>query len=290
MTTTAPPFTYAGGKTTLARRIVSLLPAHKGYIECFAGGLSILLAKPAATFETINDLDGAVVCFWRVLRDRPEELMRVCALTPHSRIESETAHDLDPAVDDLERARRVWVQLTQGRAGTLRPTGWRHYQDPKGSTVSMPGNLAGYLARMPAAAARLANVSLECRPALDVIARYGRHADNLIYADPPYLRGTRASCRYRYEMAEHDQHRELAEALRACRAAVVLSGYASPLYDRELYADWHRVELPTWSAPGGAKRGRTEVLWSNRLLAAQPELFADDDDDRSSGDGAVVGA
>ena len=191
-------------------------------------------------------------------------------------------------LDDLELARRVWVRLTQGRAGTLRPTGWRHYQDPNGTTVSMPGYLAGYLERMPAAATRLASVSLECRPALDVISRYGGHPDDLIYADPPYLRGTRATGRYRFEMAEDSQHRELAEALRACRAAVVLSGYPSSLYDRELYADWHRVELPTWTGQGGAKRGRIEVLWSNRALAAQAELFSDDVDDDP--DSAVVAA
>jgi DNA adenine methylase len=284
VTATAPPFTYAGGKTTLASCIVALLPAHKSYVECFAGGLAVLLAKRPVKFETINDLDGAVVTFWRVLRERPEEFMRLCALTPHSRAELAIANDLDPGIDELELARRVWVRLAQGRAGTLRPTGWRHYQDPNGTTVAMPGYLAGYVARMPAAATRLANVSLECRPALDVIARYGGHPDNLIYADPPYLRGTRSIGRYRYEMAEHAQHRELAEALRSCRAAVVLSGYASPLYDAELYSDWCRVELPTWTGQGGAKRGRTEVLWSNRALAAQAELFANDDETPDPGE------
>ena len=73
---------------------------------------------------------------------------------------------------------------------------------------------------MPAATARLASVSLECRPAIQVVRKYGRHRDNLIYGDPTYLRGTRAPGRYRFESGE----RELAEALRACRAAVVLSG------------------------------------------------------------------
>ena len=118
-----PPFAYYGGKTTIAARIASLLPEHRHYVEPFAGSLAVLLAKTPAGFETVNDLDGNLMTFWCVLRDQPDELARVCALTPHSRAEHQAAYDLD-AVDDLERARRVWVCLTQGRGNTLRRTGW----------------------------------------------------------------------------------------------------------------------------------------------------------------------
>jgi DNA adenine methylase len=41
---------------------------------------------------------------------------------------------------------------------------------------------------------------------------------------------------------------------------VVLSGYASPLYDRDLYPDWHRIER---QALADGARERTEVLWIN---------------------------
>ena len=53
-------------------------------------------------------------------------------------------------------------------------------------------------------------------------------------------------------------------------AAVVLSGYRSPLYD-ELYGDWWSVEISASTQQGatGPRSGdRTEVLWSNRPLAA----------------------
>lgn len=234
----------------------------------------MLLAKPPSRLETVNDLDGAVVAFWKVLRDQPEELIRVCALTPHSRAERDAAGDLDGAGTELELARRVWMHLTQGRAGTLRPTGWRHYQDTAGTTVSMPGYLAGYVARMPAAAQRLAKVSLECRPALDVIADYGRGRHNLLYCDPPYLGTLRSSSRYRFELATEAEHRQLAAALSGCRAAVVLSGYPSSLYD-EIYAGWYRVDVPFWTGQGGAKKSRVEVLWSNRPVVMQADLFED---------------
>src|SRR6266508_5596067 len=125
---TAPPFAYYGGKTTLADRIVELLPAHRHYIEPFAGSLAVLLAKPPALFETVNDLDQQVMTFWRVLRDRGRDLARVCYLTPHSRAEHLACHTTTPdggssdtrsvEAEELEAARRVWVMLTQGRGGT----------------------------------------------------------------------------------------------------------------------------------------------------------------------------
>lgn len=93
----------------------------------------------------------------------------------------------------------------------------------------------------------------------------------MIYADPPYLGSTRKSGRYKHEMLTAVEHEELAEGLHQARAAVVLSGYDSPLYDR-LYADWDRVEIPTTTGQGGTRQGRTEVLWSNRPISA-PSLF-----------------
>ncbi|MEU7787689.1 DNA adenine methylase [Amycolatopsis sp. NPDC049159] len=122
-----PPLTYFGGKTRLAEQISAAFPAHEHYVEPYAGSLAVLLAKPRSRMETVNDLDGDLMTFWRVLRDQPDELTRVCALTPHARAEQLEAYALGEVPDDLERARRVWVLLTQGRAGVMRNTGWRHF-------------------------------------------------------------------------------------------------------------------------------------------------------------------
>lgn len=267
---TAPPFVYFGGKTRLAEQIAAAFPVHEHYVEPFAGSLAVLLAKPRSRMETVNDLDGDLMCFWRVLRDQSDDLAAACALTPHSRLEHLEAYALDDSLSDLERARRVWVLLSQGRAGQLRRTGWRHFVDPAGSVTSMPGYLEAYIARMAPAASRLAGVSLECQPALDLIRRYGRSPNVLLYVDPPYLGSTRVSGGYRHEMKTEAPHRELADALLACRAAVVLSGYDSPLYT-DLYADWYIRRIAATTSQGGGQEERTEVLWSNR--APQPTLF-----------------
>lgn len=273
----APPFAYYGGKTRLADKIVPLLPEHQHYVEPFAGSLAVLLAKPRSTMETVNDLDGDLMTFWRVLRDRPDDLGRAMALTPHSRAEHQAAYDLD-VPDDLERARRVWVLLSQGRGGTLRRTGWRFYSRPA-STYSLPDYLNAYVDRVPICAERLAGVSLEARDALEVIADYGQHPDVLLYCDPPYVGSIRSS-NYRHEMTGDDEHVALARALADCRASVVLSGYASSLYE-DLYVGWNRVEIPAWTGNGirdGATKtdgDRLEVLWSNREIGALTLPFED---------------
>jgi len=273
-----PPFPYYGGKQMLADRVISLLPEHRHYVEPYGGSFAFLLAKPRTAFETVNDLDGDLVNFWRVLRERSDELEVACRLTPHARLEHATALDsVDHPVDELERARRTWVLLTQGQSGgTARRTGWRYFANPAGSTFSMPQYLEAYCNRFGPAVARLHGVSLECRPAVEIVERYGRHPEVLLLVDPPYVRSTRKGVGYRHEMTDAD-HRELAAALHAARCAVVLCGYPSDLYDLDLYAEWNRLAMDAGTGNGGEWRDRTEVLWSNRPLGTQRDLFADMD-------------
>jgi DNA adenine methylase len=77
------PLKTHGGKQYLARRIVALMPQHLHYVEPFAGGLAVLLARDPAdprlragngsgdrgVSELANDLNGRLMNFWRVPRD-----------------------------------------------------------------------------------------------------------------------------------------------------------------------------------------------------------------------------
>ena len=268
-----PPFAYFGGKTTLAPRIAELLPKHDHYVEPFAGSLAVLLAKAPTTWETVNDLDDLLVNFWRVLRDRPEDLAHAAMLTPHARSEYALAcGDLHGIEDDLERARLTWVRITQGRKNTTRPgaaSHWRYKQKAVGDT-SWPDRLDAFVKRMEAAALRMKNVSIENRDAIEMIREYGRHEGTCLYVDPPYVGASRvALSQYRHEAAGNDFHVRLAAALGECKGSVILSGYDSELYT-DLFPGWHRVEM---KAPASlCASERTEVLWSNRALG-EPDLF-----------------
>jgi len=263
-----PPVLYFGAKGNLAEQIVDLMPEHVGYVEPFCGSLAVLLAKPPVKQEVVNDSDHELMNFWHQLRDNPTELIRAAALTPHSRAEMQQAWDRGPELSDLERARRVWITLTQGRGASLRyRSGWRAFFDSVATSASIGTYMDAYRNRLAPAAERIRNVSLECRDALEVIDDYGSAESNLLYVDPPYLYSTRSgksSPRYADEFASDAQHRELAEHLLACNSAVMLSGYPSPLYD-DLFAGWDRHDF-TGRSDNALQRDRTEVIWSNRPL------------------------
>lgn len=272
-----PPFAYFGGKSTMARAIANLLPPHRNYLEPFAGSLAVLFAKRPTVNEIVNDVDGDIVTFFRVLRDRPEDLERACALTPYAR--DEYYASAEPATDDLERARRFWCRVNQSFLKTgATGTGW---SVTVARTQSPPSSVLARIGRFRDCAARLMGVSIENCDAVELIAR--ATDDTAIYADPPYLAETRSSRSrsggdYQHDMLREDDHRRLAEVLTATPAAVIVSGYPSALYT-DLYAGWYRLEIPTRAASSNANRSdrgaRTEVLWSNRPLAVQL-VFADD--------------
>lgn len=276
------PMNYFGGKGRMAPLIVGLLPDHRTYLEPFAGAASVLLAKEPSPTEVINDLDGQVINFFRVLREQPDELVRVCELTPYARAEYEACLDYDtPGLDPVERARRWWVR-TDFSIG-------KHPGSRRGSGFAAAPNTGGadhahkvitHIARMHSVARRLRPVTIECRPALEVLAKYAIRPDVAVYADPPYLGSTRQLDRrgprdYQADMQTEAEHRELAEALHKVPGPVLLSGYDSPLY-AELYPDWWRTSLvvdrPSSNGHGRAMAKAIEVIWSNRPLAVQAAL------------------
>ncbi|MGW0012558.1 DNA adenine methylase [Streptomyces tendae] len=282
-----PPFPYYGAKARLAPWIVGHMPLeHRVYVEPFAGSAAVLFARPRpAAHEILNDLDGNVVTFFRALRDREQELVRALTLTPYSREEYRAA-DLEASsnLDDLERARRFFVRTTQSFNACGAAAGKRaSWSNGMRRGSSQATTVADLVDRLYYVAARLRKVVLENRRAADVIALYD-DPDVVMYCDPPYLDSTRTGLRahrqgdYAHDTNTEADHRELAKVLHGCRSAVLLSGYASPLYD-ELYGDWDRVEV-TVQRPTTNRRGHTgtagvEVVWSNRPLARQAELFED---------------
>lgn len=261
----SPPLKWHGGKHYLAEAIISLMPSHTHYVEPYAGGLSVLLAKnPDNVSEVVNDLNGRLSNFWRVLQDETS-FLRFCRrleATPFSESEWRLAAEHAEG-DPVKSAIGFFIQCRQSLAGRmscfapLSRTRTRRRMNEQASAW------LNAVEGLPDVHRRLKRVAILNRDALDVI-RQQDGPETLFYLDPPYLGETRTAEKvYAFEMAT-SQHADLLATIAACQGKVMLSGYPSALYDREL-ASWnrHQFKLPNQAAGGKSKRQMTEVVWCN---------------------------
>jgi DNA adenine methylase len=262
------PLTYYGGKQALARQIVPLMPDHRVYLEPFAGGAAMLFAKPPCERETLNDLDGQIMGFWRVVRDRPEDLAEVLAATPYGRAEWKASND--PADEDLEAARRLLVNVDQSFSRSRRSWSVPCVGDGRGRW--QPGSWVNLPPKVLIAAERLRGVALEHGDALDLIPKFDR-PDAVLYVDPPYTGPLRLTRAQGYAVDDHDGTlwARLVPVLQQIEhAAVILSGYPC---DEAEDLGWRMVPLKMKRTvqlrEGEAKRDAPEVVW---LSPAVPEM------------------
>ena len=245
---------YPGAKNRIADWICSYMPQHDVYLEPFAGSLAVFFNKERCHIETVNDVDDEIVNFFMVLRDYPELLKRIIIMTPYSRSEYEQA--FRKTDNEIERARRFCVRCWMGfGCGNLYRNGFKSGQQKKSPNPARAWTLLPEV--MTQAAERLKGVQIENLPALELLKRYDT-PDVFIYADPPYLHGTRKNYLYKHEM-EDAGHVELLEALLNHHGKVMLSCYDNDLYNNML-AGWRKESIKT-QAEGGLKR--TETLWMN---------------------------
>jgi DNA adenine methylase len=283
--TIPPPLKWHGGKHYLAKKILELMPPHLHYVEPFFGGGQVLFARDPAdprlwwtgttsdgskvngVSEVINDLHGDLMGFYRVLKD-PElygQLQHRLELTLHSQAEWEASRDLlaAPGGDPVLWAAALFTFCRQSLSGRMKGFASTVRTRLRGGRNDGVNGWWTAVEGLEAVHARLADVKVLCRPALDVIRSEDGPA-TLYYLDPPYLPETRTAREvYTLEMTEAD-HRELLDALRQVQGKVILSGYPSALYDEAL-AGWsrHTFDLPNHAAGGDTKRRMTEVVWSN---------------------------
>jgi DNA adenine methylase len=266
---TRPVLRWHGGKYLLADWIISHFPAHRVYVEPFGGAASVLMRKARSAAEVYNDLDDQVVGLFRVLQEPAgaARLLELLRLTPFARREFELSYA--PAGDQIEAARRLIMRSFMGFGSNAhssalrghRSTGFRSNSNRSGTTPAH--DWANYPDAVPAMIARIAGVVIESRDALEVMTRHDG-ATTLHYVDPPYVHETRSDAHmYRHEL-DGGGHVKLLACLRSLAGMIVLSGYATELYDRALF-DWRRVTI---EALADGARPRVEVLWLNPACAA----------------------
>lgn len=258
---------YPGSKWNLAKKIVAMLPDHKSYLEPYFGSGAVLFNKPASPIETVNDLNEDVVNLFQVIQYESEALQEKLLFTPYSRKLYDQAWQFCPE-SPVDKALQFIIKSTMSHSFRVtEKSGWKNdvIGRERAYAVKHWNDLPNLIKEV---ALRLKEVQVESRPALELITKFN-YSDVCMYIDPPYVLSTRTREQYQYEMTDHD-HVELLEVLNQSKAKIILSGYASDLYDQYL-SNWDRLEFSATAEQG---LPRTEVLWMNFQPAQQLTLFS----------------
>jgi DNA adenine methylase len=276
------PIKYFGGKSYLAKQICALFPPPEQYhnfIELFSGGASVLFAhEPVNCAEYLNDLNGEIENFWRVLRepDLFAGFVRIVQATPFSEATFRLAQDrvLPYGCNPITRAVRFFVLNRLSRSGGFQTFATLTRNRTRRGIAEQASAWLGAVEGLPDVHARLAGVVLLKRPALAVIdVLDADKGESLFYADPPYWGAQRAGAG-EYENTPGgsgcemllEDHIALLDKLAKIRGKFLLSGYHSDLYDdyaREYGWNCTEFSAPLASAGGDTKRIATECVWRN---------------------------
>lgn len=243
---------YWGGKNLANGRIQKEICKHSCFVEMFAGSMAVLLNKPRSKFEIANELGKGCSTFWKVLRDRPYELIAKIEMTPFSRNEYNDIIAADDTEDEVEIARRWFCRLRMS---------FHPRADEKQFTPTHAESYFSARERLDQVAARLKNVILENTDGLNLLKRNeyffnynvckydGDFSRILVFADPPYLKETQKTKQnyYGLESGEREWHEKFLAMVNEYSAKgfrFLICGYPSDLYEKELSVEkgWRREE------------------------------------------------
>ena len=268
---------YPGSKWRIVDKLVELIPPHHTYLEPYLGSGAVFFRKAPSDIETINDLDWDVVNLFQCIREDSEKLARLIMTTPYSRQMYDDAFKSDPIMEVLSEGNR-FLKACQFLVRCWQGHGFRSNGYKVGWKNDVQGRERMYALwnwyRLPEwvieIAERLRRVQIECSPAIELMERYD-YENVFMYLDPPYLLGTRCGKQkqYKHEMSDED-HEEMLQKAITSKAKIMISGYASEMYD-DMLAGWRRKEFRSHAEMGSK---RTEVVWMN-YESGQMELRLD---------------
>lgn len=272
----------------MAPLIVEQLGPHKAYVEPFCGSCAVLLAKPACSFEIVNDLHGDItnVC-WTIQHEWEgqhlyRQLRRTLYAEPtfayaKSRLEQLPLAQSPAAVNEATAERAYWyfVLCWMGRSGMI---GTKEYNNCFTLRyTSAGGNQAtrfhAAVDSIPAWRRRMRSVTITRTDGLELLEKTPDEKGKAIYCDPPYVE---KKAQYVHDFTPLD-HAHLAAILSKFeKTRVVVSYYAHEmlegLYPRDRWTWIDCARAKHLSVQG--RRGSTSKQAPEILLVNQPPLLS----------------
>lgn len=170
-----------GNKEKIAHEIYKYFPAHEIYIEPFFGAGGMLLNKPQAKFNFVNDLDDNITNLYWVLTRQKKELIEYLEYVPYSVKFFKDIETVQP-LNDLEKA--VWF-VVKSNWGFLGMPNMLHYSIENKRKMSIK-NLIDCYAKF----AKFENLQVSNKDFEKFLSSIGDIKNNteraFIYADKPY--------------------------------------------------------------------------------------------------------
>lgn len=263
------PISYYGGKQTMLKHILPLIPPHKIYTEAFCGGAAVLFAKRPAEAEFINDINMELTNFYWCAKVYYNDLKQEIDKTLHSRdIHAHAAHvnAYPQFFTPPQRAWAVWALCKMSFASMM--DGSFGY-DFSGTMPKKLQNARDEFTQQ--LCQRLERVTIENRNALDVIASYD-DTEAFHFVDPPYIN---SDCgHYEGVFSEHNME-QLLQLLETVKGRFMLTMFPfDMIHDYAEKNGWviHRVER-TISASKSSRRRQEEWMVCNYEEQGQINLF-----------------
>ncbi len=260
------PFKWVGGKSRLRKPIINLLSDHTCYVEPFAGAAWVLFGKPPSNVEVLNDIDQELVTFFRVVRERPEDLIASFDLELVSRAEFERLANTTPLqLDEVQRAHRFYYLIMAGWGGELNYPRFATSITDGGHGNRLIGALKTLRERIQPIHDRLRTVIIENFDWRVCIDRYDRPG-TIMYLDPPYPGN---GCNYAHNMRDWNEHVELADRLRKAKCKWILSSYDLPEI-RDVFEEYFITSVQSSSGMRIRKNDNSRVLNKEILITNYP--------------------
>ena len=256
------PFKWVGGKSRLRKQIISLLPKHTCYVELFSGAAWVLFGKPPSDVEVLNDIDQELITFFRVVKEKPKELIASFEWELVSRAEFQRLASLDPMqLTDIQRAHRFYYLIMAGWGGELKYPRFQTSISDGGHGNRLIGALETLKERIAPVHQRLKTVIIENLHWRNCLDRYDRPT-TVMYIDPPYPDN---GANYAYNMRGWKEHQELADRLHKTECKWILSSYDIPEV-RGLYPQNYVVAVQMASGMKAKKNAKERVINKEVLI------------------------
>lgn len=251
------PFKWVGGKSRLRKYIIPLIPSHTCFVDLFAGAGWVLFGKAPSLVEVLNDLDEDLITFFRVVKDKPEELIASFEWELVSRAEFERLAALDPkTLTDVARAHRFYYLIMAGWGGELAYPRFQTSVSDGGHGNRLFGAIKTLRSRIEPVYQRLSTVIIEHLTWQDCLTRYDS-AKTVFYVDPPYPEN---GCNYAHNMRDWAAHHALYGQLQASKARWIISSYDIPAIHALFPApQYHIIPVRSYSGMDVDKHGTERV-------------------------------